>query len=272
MSCTACRGIEADMIKDIAYAGMRVLPTLISFILLILFVATLFSGIINLGSIAGTLISGILTVIFLRWDKFTDLIVSIWKMRFGKPLLVTAAVIAATAIAAAVTISIFMTKAASDAPKDENTTVVVLGCKVKEGRPSLMLKRRIEAAYEYLSEHENVKAIVSGGKGSDEAISEAECMKACLVEMGISADRIYMEDKSVSTQENLKFSKDIIERESLPQRVTIVTDAYHQLRASMIADGLGIETDSISSQSPVWLLPTYWIREWFGVTYQFISG
>ena len=48
--------------------------------------------------------------------------------------------------------------------------------------------------------------IVSGGQGSDEAISEAEAMRRYLVEQGIRNEEIIMEDKSTNTEENLVFS------------------------------------------------------------------
>ena len=81
-----------------------------------------------------------------------------------------------------------------------------------------------------------------------------------------------MEDKSSSTYENLEFSKSIIEENNLCSDIVIVTDGYHQLRAEMIAKNLGYENISnISAPTSPWLVPTYWVREWFGVAYQFIS-
>jgi uncharacterized SAM-binding protein YcdF (DUF218 family) len=163
-----------------------------------------------------------------------------------------------------------MVKASHDNPDGRATTVVVLGCKVKDGRPSLMLRRRLDAAYEYLSENEDVTAIVSGGKGDDELISEAQCMSEYLISKGISPERIIMEDKSESTYENLKFSQSIINERGLEEHITIVSDGYHQLRAELIADSLGIEAYNISAPTSWWLVPTYWVREWFGVIYQVI--
>ena len=56
-------------------------------------------------------------------------------------------------------------------------TVLVLGCSVKGERPSRMLRQRIEAATEYLEKNPDSKAVLSGGQGPDEKISEAECMR-----------------------------------------------------------------------------------------------
>lgn len=169
-------------------------------------------------------------------------------------------------------ISGFMLKEMNDKPKDENTTLVVLGCQMKDSGPSLMLRRRLDAAYDYLIEHENVKVIVSGGKGADEPVSEASGMSDYLMARGISPDRIYVEDKSKNTEENIAFSKAIIERENLCGDITIVTDGYHQLRADIFAKRQGIRSYNISAPTSLWLVPTYWIREWFGVVYYLTLG
>jgi len=97
-------------------------------------------------------------------------------------------------------------------------------------------------------------------------------MKEYLVGRGISDERIIMEDKSESTYENLKFSYEIIEQNKLNRKITIVTDAYHQLRAEMIASDMGIESYNISAKTSWGLVPTYWVREWFGIVYQFMFG
>lgn len=97
-------------------------------------------------------------------------------------------------------------------------------------------------------------------------------MRDCLVDKGISPERIIMEDKSASTRENLEFSKKIIEQRGLDEHITIVTDSYHQLRAEMIAGELGMTASNISAPTAAWLIPTYWVREWFGTVHQFLFG
>ena len=79
---------------------------------------------------------------------------------------------------------------------EENATAVVLGCRVYGERASLSLIERLDAAYDYLEENPKAVCVVSGGQGSGENISEAECMYRWLVEKGIDASRIYKEEKS----------------------------------------------------------------------------
>ena len=246
---------------------LRLIPAAACLGLFLLFLLPVAKGIINLGNGVGMFASAAVLLIILFWEKFREFIDHCTEKPLGKALIAILAGLTALCAVIAVVISAFMTMAASDRLKDENTTLVVLGCQVRNGVPSLMLGRRLEAAYSYLSEHESVNAVVSGGKGEDESISEAQCMREWLVGKGIAPARIYMEDKSVNTAENLRFSKKIIDENGLPGRITIVTDGFHQLRADIIAEKQRIESCNISADTPFYLLPTYWVREWFGVLY-----
>lgn len=239
---------------------------LIFLTMLIFFFLPLQFGIINIGNITGTLISGLFAVVFLFPNKSRELIQRLCSTSCGKTIFAVAGGLFAFCLLIAIVISGFMIKEMNDKPKTD-TTVVVLGCQVRGTDPSLMLRRRLNTAYDYLTEHENIKVIVSGGQGEDEAISEAQCMYNYLVSKGISPDRIYIEDKSVNTSENIAFSKQIIEKENLCSDITIVTDGFHQLRADMFAKEQGIKSYNLSANTPFYLVPTYWVREWFGILY-----
>ena len=134
-----------------------------------------------------------------------------------------------------------------------------------------MLDKRIEAAYEYLSENPDVICIASGGKGDDEPMSEAECIRQGLIRRGIAPDRIILEDKSVNTYENIRNSLAILDSIGAQRRAVIVTSEFHQLRASMISEKHGLESYSVSSRTYLPLLPSYWIREWFAVAYEWVK-
>ena len=260
------------MSEIIEKTGIRVIPALISFVFLLFFIAPFFAGIVNLGNCVGSAVSAALLAVFVFFGPFSRFVSLLWQKTSGKAIICIVSAICIICVIIAATISFFMVRAARDDPKGRETTLIVLGCQVKEGRPSLMLRRRLDAAYDYLSEYENVTVIVSGGKGSDELISEAQCMKDYLVSRGIASERIIMEDKSESTYENLKYSREIIEKNGLSPVITIVTDGYHQLRAEMIAEKLDMKAYNISAPTSEWLIPTYWVREWFGVAYQFVFG
>lgn len=120
--------------------------------------------------------------------------------------------------------------------------VVVLGAGVNGTIPSQALRERLDTALDYLQRNPAAIAILSGGQGSGEDISEAACMFAWLTARGISSDRLRMEDAATNTQENLRFSLDLIEEETgaRPQTVAVVSSEYHLLRAEIFADKQGV--------------------------------
>ncbi len=247
--------------------GFRIAMTFIFLILLVLFIAPIGNGIINVGNIAGALVSGLLMTVSFFWVRFCGLVSRLWERPAGRGVVCIFGGLFGLGVIIAIIISCFMIGAMNDKPKGKPTTLVVLGCQIKADEPSLMLKRRLNAAYEYLIEHEDVSVVVSGGQGSDEITSEADVMRNYLLGKGISEDRIFMEDKSVNTQENIRFSKEIIEKEGLCSDITIVTDGFHQLRGDIFARREGLRAYNIPAPTAVWLLPTYWVREWFGIAY-----
>jgi hypothetical protein len=93
----------------------------------------------------------------------------------------------------------FILEASLGDPQESCEYLVVLGAKVRHDGPSVSLMDRIRGAYNYLSSHPDVIAVVSGGQGADEPMSEAQCMYEHLVSMGIDQDRIWIEDRAAST-------------------------------------------------------------------------
>lgn len=120
-------------------------------------------------------------------------------------------------------------------PKKQPHTLVVLGCKIKDSKPTKSLKRRLDCACSYLINNKNVYCIVSGGKGNDENISEAECMYRYLTDKGIDQSRIIKEEHSTNTKENILNSARLIQNNNLPSNIVIATDFYHHLRGNIVA-------------------------------------
>jgi len=142
--------------------------------------------------------------------------------------------------------------------------LIVLGAQVRGTRITKTLKKRLDTAVTYLQDNPETVAIVSGGQGAGEDISEAEAMKRYLLEQGINENYIKIEDKSTNTNENIRFSKDIINDENA--QVAIVTNGFHVFRAVAIARKQGIrEVQSLSAPSDPRLLINYYVREVFGV-------
>jgi len=226
-------------------------------------------GILITGNIAGMLASFALILYGVNFEKVNAFLKKFCKKKKQKILFCFVVFALVFAVGFASVEAGLMISAAVKKPIEE-TTVVVLGCQVNENGPSLMLLRRLQSARDYMKENPNVKCIASGGQGDDEATSEAECMRKWLVENGIENDRIFTEDKSTSTRENLEFSKAIIEQKNLCKKITIITNEFHQYRAGRIAKNLGLEYYAISGNTPVVLLPTYIVREMFAIAYEWI--
>ena len=136
-----------------------------------------------------------------------------------------------------------LTAAESDAPY-----VIVLGAAVYGETPSISLRHRADRAVAHLAQNPEAAAVVSGGQGEGEDISEAECMRRYLTDKGVHHSRILVEDRSTSTLENLTFSKQVIEAAGGdPSRVAIVSSAYHLYRAKRMAASLGMAADGLAS-------------------------
>lgn len=149
--------------------------------------------------------------------------------------------------------------------------VIVLGAQVKEGRPSVVLQYRLDRAYEYLMENADTICIVSGGQGSNELVSEADIMKSYLVDKGIPSYRILVEDRSRNTEENIRFSFELIG--DLQADIGIITNNFHVFRGSAIARKKGaLNVFGISASSNPLYLPNNMLREFFAVTKDKLCG
>ncbi|HCW55914.1 MAG TPA: YdcF family protein [Erysipelotrichaceae bacterium] len=219
-----------------------------------------FAGIFNIGSLTGMVVGALLVLYGAAPQLFTSLP---WQLQTVIKLIVL--VIAALTVSiTAVMVSAILQPAA------EADTVIVLGCKVDRNGPSRMLRERLDAAYDYLQENTNAIVIVTGGQGSDEPEPEGTAMQKYLVKKGIDAGRIYVEDKSESTRENLINAESIMQENRLSAPVLIVTNEFHVLRARMIANSLSIEASTLPAPTDLFFFGAYYIRELYGVLYQIV--
>lgn len=160
-------------------------------------------------------------------------------------------------------------------PEETVDYIVVLGAKVNKDGPSVSLWDRICAAYTYLEEHPGVTAVLSGGQGTDEPITEAECMYRELVELGIDPQRLWIEDKATSTWENLNFSLDLIEANTgtRPAKLGVLSSEYHLFRASLFARACNVEFVGIPAKtSRLSQAVNHFMREVAGVWHYILLG
>ena len=164
----------------------------------------------------------------------------------------------------------------ADESDEPVSAVIVLGAGVNGETPSLTLRTRIDAAAAYLEEHPDVPVILSGGQGPGEALTEAEWRRRALVRRGVDESRLYPEERSTSTQENLRYSRAILEELGVDpaQRVAIVTSDFHLCRARLMWGG---DTAAVPAHLPSalyfqCLTVNYFIREAFGLAAYFVYG
>lgn len=152
-------------------------------------------------------------------------------------------------------------------PSDGVMTVIVLGAKINGDQPSLMLSRRLSMAASYLKTNPEAVVVVTGGQGNDEDYPEAHVMASYLENLGISPERISIEDQSSNTRGNFTNTHNLgFVSDGSP--VLIVTDGFHQFRAWVFAQSVLKDAGdmyAISSLTPWGLMPAYWAREFMGI-------
>lgn len=187
-------------------------------------------------------------------------------------------VLAALLVLGAAVFAVFEAPVISNAKTDadpQSDYLIVLGAGVNGSAPSLSMVNRLEAALDYLEAYPDAVAIVSGGQGAGEDVTEASAMHDWLVAHGMPESRIVQEDQSTSTRENLENSFAIIRsRGGDPAGgVAVVSSEYHLYRAKQMARALGAKPLGVAAETT---LPTmranYFIREAFAAAYMQVFG
>ena len=157
---------------------------------------------------------------------------------------------------------VIVANSGSHLPADvSHTTIIVLGAKADGLSPSLSLKYRLDSAIKLLKVYPDLRVVVTGGKGIDEIATEASVQRTYLMEKGIDDERIFLEEKSSTTDENFAFAKPIIEKMG-NNSIILVTNDFHILRAKIIAKINGYnDVYCMSAETPFWYYPLYYCRE-----------
>ncbi len=257
--------------KKISIYALRILLVVFGGYYLFMFLAPIVGHIVNIGNIVGTAMAGCAIIVGAFFNQIVKLCKRIEKNRRGKVFLTSSLTLLFVGLFA-FTASLISVISYSDTNAENEDTLIVLGCAVWGENPSYMLRARANYASKYLEEHPSAVAVLSGGQGESENISEAECMRRILVENGIDESRLYLEDRSTNTEENIKFSKEIIEENGLSNNIAIVTSDYHLRRATMIAKRYGIDARRIAARSGKYSIPTFYVRDTLGVMKEYVFG
>lgn len=227
----------------------------------LVFFLPVFGGILGLANLCG--MGGFLALagIIWWWPSVARLLKWLWGRVWGRLILILSGLgLAALLVTLTVLCGLVIGKLHAS-PEGTCRTLIVLGCQVRGEKPSLLLWHRIQTAADYLSAHPQAVAIVSGGRGSGEEISEAECMYRGLTARGIAPERIWLEDRSTVTLENLTFSRQVMEEQGLEGPILLVSSDFHIYRALRMARDQGIEAQALAAPSAWYAGPTYVLRE-----------
>ena len=145
--------------------------------------------------------------------------------------------------------------------------IIVLGSGVENGQPSATLAKRLDRAAPIALAQPHAKLILTGGIDFGEIQSEAQVMSAYLQQHDhIPASQMILEDKSTSTELNLRNSQPLLQAQhiTLQQPIAIVTSDFHTLRASAIARKQGYQQITmLGASTPLATRYNAWLREYF---------
>ncbi len=229
-----------------------------------LFFRPMLKNIINLGNLSGLILSFLFALICFAHKYVFNFIKEKYNNKMCKIIINILIVLLIIGLGVLSFINYNMVKAMNDSPKN-GENMIVLGCKLHGERPSEMLVDRLNVAKNYLNKNKKAICVVSGGQGADESVPEAVAMKKWLMENGIDESRILVEDKSENTYQNIKLSMELLNDVESTEKVAIATDGFHQFRAQIIAETWGITTKAVNAKTNPEYVPTFWVREWFGI-------
>ena len=159
-------------------------------------------------------------------------------------------------------------------PDHDRGYIIILGCCIrKDGGLTPILKGRVDSAVafekkQYKETGRHAVFVPSGGQGSDEVISESEAMENYLLSIGVPRERIIREDKSTNTMQNMRFSKEVIEKhggEIADKRIAFATTNYHVFRGYILARKNGFEAKGISAKTKPYFYFNAFLREFIGL-------
>ena len=228
-------------------------------------------GVLNIGNLCGMALCFAICFAALRFPWLSRAVRRFWKRLGGRFALCAVGALLSAGVLLTGVLGARMAAAAAKKPGG-GETAIVLGCQVIGTRPSLMLSRRIAAARTFLEENPASACILSGAQGPDEGISEARCMYNELIAAGIDPARLYLEEQSSSTAENIAFSTQILSENGLRADVAIVSDGFHQFRAQKLVAKTASSVCAVNAKTPIILIPTYIAREMVSIVYHWVFG
>ncbi len=128
--------------------------------------------------------------------------------------------------------------------------IVVLGAAQYDGRPSAVLKARVDHAVALWREGRAPVLVMTGGGREGDRTTEAATARDYAISQGVPREAVLMEDQGRSTQESLEAVDGILRARGAGPTL-FVSDRMHMLRVLRIAKDLGIDAHgSPATDSP----------------------
>ncbi len=124
--------------------------------------------------------------------------------------------------------------------------IVVLGAAQYDGRPSPVLRGRLDHAYDLWSQGVAPRIVLTGSKQPGDRFTEAYAGFTHLRERGVPESALTIVDDGDSTWESLAAADRILQAQGVGP-ITLVSDGYHNARLEGIAAELGM--DAVTSPS-----------------------
>ena len=111
--------------------------------------------------------------------------------------------------------------------------IIVMGAAEYRGHPSPVFKLRLDHAVTLYQQHLAPWIMTTGGPGGDPSFTEGGVGRSYLIDRGVPAESIIVEDEGESTAYSLSAASEILRRMGLHSCV-IVSDGYHLFRVKRI--------------------------------------
>lgn len=219
----------------------------------------------------GILLTAFFGIFLLLWGAFYEKLREMCKTGIMKYLKYT--VVGGISAFLLLCVFLFAYGNASTADYTEDA-VIVLGAGIRGETVTYPLKTRLDGAIEYYEKNPSSVIVVSGGKGAQEDITEAEAMEKHLISKGIPKEKIIKEDKAKSTTQNLIFSKNILDERfgENNYKSVVITNDFHCFRAKRIAKKIGLTASHKGTALQLYNYPPNYIREALALLKTFIIG
>jgi uncharacterized SAM-binding protein YcdF (DUF218 family) len=118
--------------------------------------------------------------------------------------------------------------------------ILVLGAAEYRGRPSPVLRARLDHALELYQRRMAPRILTTGGAGGDPVFTEGGVGRSYLIGRGVPPDAIIVETEGDSTLESTAMASEIMRRMGL-HTVIVVSDGYHIFRVKRMLEFRGLQ-------------------------------